>query len=377
MTGLAFDPAVPCRDALLARPGRLHVKYRFGESLRVVYRRADGLCAARSFPPGTSAGHHARALAAAGDPRAVVHLPELHAVLWAFPHDRKLAALPRLADPASLLPGCVETRVVAYAAERSATVECRDADGFVLGFAKLAGPDEVRLTRRVAAAVGADHPELRVPSVLAADDDVLVMEALAGRRLDALGSAALQPLGAALAALHGLRPAARPAPFTRLDPERLATAAAVIARARPDVAGRAARLLARLEDAAADARRRPVCLHGDANLRNAILLGDGRVGLIDLEHVSAGPAAADLGQLLAGLLARPDRRAASAALLAGYARVAAPPDRAALRWHTAASVLARVALPAVGRVRPATLARLGALLDAAAGLVATRTAVAA
>jgi hypothetical protein len=33
-------------------------------------------------------------------------------------------------------------------------------------------------------------------------------------------------------------------------------------------------------------------------------------------------------------------------------------------------VLVRVALPAVGRVRPATLARLPELLDAAAGLVA-------
>ena len=84
----------------------------------MVYRRAGGLCAARSFPLGTSAGHDARAPASAGDPRAVVHLPELHAVLRAFPHDRKLAALPRLADPASLLPGCVDARVVAYAAER-------------------------------------------------------------------------------------------------------------------------------------------------------------------------------------------------------------------------------------------------------------------
>jgi Ser/Thr protein kinase RdoA (MazF antagonist) len=134
------------------------------------------------------------------------------------------------------------------------------------------------------------------------------------------------------------------------------------------VAAAATRLRARLDAAAADGRRAPVCLHGDANLRNAILLGDERIGLIDLEHVSAGPTAADLGQLLAGLLAA--ERPGGRALLAGYARVAPLPDRAALRWHTAASLLTRVALPAVSRVRPAVLAQLPDLLAAGAELVA-------
>ena len=64
-----------------------------------------------------------------------------------------------------------------------------------------------------------------------------------------------------------------------------------------------------------------------------------------------GPAAADLGQVLAGLIVARTPRAAGS-LLDGYASVAAPPDRAALRWYTAASLLARVALPAVGRYRP-------------------------
>jgi Ser/Thr protein kinase RdoA (MazF antagonist) len=140
------------------------------------------------------------------------------------------------------------------------------------------------------------------------------------------------------------------------------------------VAGAAERLLGCLALTGDDARRRPVCLHGDANLRNALLLQDGGIGLIDLEHVSAGPAAADLGQLLAGLLlARAqgrDVRGSAAALKSGYARVAEPPDPAALRWYTAASVLARVALPAVGRVRPDTLAHLRPLLEAAADLAA-------
>ena len=64
------------------------------------------------------------------------------------------------------------------------------------------------------------------------------------------------------------------------------------------------------------------------------------------------------------------RRNGGRELLAGYGRVATLPDRAALRWHIAAALLARVALPAVSRVRPDILARLPELLDAGADLVA-------
>ena len=105
-------------------------------------------------------------------------------------------------------------------------------------------------------------------------------------------------------------------------------------------------------------------LHGDANLRNALLLAGGDVALLDLEHLSRGPAAADLGQVLAGLLAAP--RAAGAARCCAATATAARP--AALRWHTAAALLARVALPAVSRFRPRALAHLRELLDAGAGL---------
>jgi predicted solute-binding protein len=77
--------------------------------------------------------------------------------------------------------------------------------------------------------------------------------------------------------------------------------------------------------------------------------------------------------VLAGLLAAraqarigaPEEGALAAALLDGYAQVGAVPPARALRWHAAASVLARVAVPAVGRVRPTALARLEPLLRAA------------
>jgi hypothetical protein len=409
---LAPDPALPQRDALLDpqvasrvlgerlvgrdRP-RVQVgfaKYRTGESLRVAYRvEVDGgwrHVAARTFEDSERA--YRRAMSAADGLRPVAHAPEVGAVLWAFPNDRRLTSLAMLdGESAALggLLGCtVTTRVVAYAPERSACAQCLDVDGRVVAYAKVQGGEAAGRDRRgrAALAAAAADPDLRLPRLLGATDDTVLLEPVPGRSLDTLPDAqlsgALRRLGAALGALHTFSspPEIR---FNRLDMGRLATAAAVVARARPDAAAAAERLLGRLvvcrTDGAPD-----VCLHGDANLRNAVLTpgpvgrhdafgarleaADGRVALIDLEDVSAGPAAADLGQVLAVLLARGVD--AGDALLAGYARRADRPDAAALRWHTAASVLGRVALPAVTHVRPDLLARLPALLDAAGALLA-------
>jgi Ser/Thr protein kinase RdoA (MazF antagonist) len=204
-------------------------------------------------------------------------------------------------------------------------------------------------------------------------DSALVLEPLAGRRLDGLATPELVPalraLGAGLATLHhGAPPPARR--FDRLLPERLSQAAEILGQARPDCREAAAALCSRLLEG--DAAGPDVHVHGDANLRNALLDG-GRVALVDLEDAAAGPAAADLGFVLAGLVAArvqgrttaTEHAGLAAALLAGYASAAALPERPALRWHTAASALARVAMPAVGRVRPVALARLDALLAAA------------
>ena len=134
-------------------------------------------------------------------------------------------------------------------------------------------------------------------------------------------------------------PAAR---FERLDIERLAKAVSVIARAQPDAGPVAAELLARLLGDLGDAAGPPVYLHGDANLRNAIF-DDERVTLIDFEDASAGPAAADLGQVLArlrvarviGRLSATAEDELAAALLDGYGSIRTTPTTRALRWHTA------------------------------------------
>ena len=412
---LAPDPAVPQRDALLDarrmgawlgagltgaaadRCERLNAKYRVGDSLRVVYRVAAGgglhTVAGRTFA-GRSAGVHRRAAAAsAGDEPlpaasagdgplpAVLHAPEFDTVFWRFPHDRRLSSLRLLDGGSAALDRLVgrpvaRTRLLAYAPERAATAECRDVCGHVVAYVKLhwdAAEREVANVAAAAAAVGPSDPHLRLPRVLAAalPDGALALEPLPGIRLDGLAGAelgsGLHALGAGLARLHAVRPLPSRR-FERLDAERLAVAAGAIGRVRPDCRRAAAALLERLLAREDGRGGEPVHLHGDVNLRNA-LLDSGRIALVDLEDAAAGPAAADLGLVLAGLLLSGEQERRAAALLGGYAQAGALPGAATLRWHTAASALARVALPAVGRVRPAVLARLEPLLHAAGELV--------
>src|SRR5262249_1821218 len=139
---------------------------RVGESLRAVYRyRVNGVV------------HH---VAARTGPRAAapaVPAPEVGANLWPFPHDRKLAALPKLAALSDVLGEPVTTRLAAHAPEQSATAECRAARGQVIAYAKV--------QREAAPVTLPNQAVVRVPRILATGD-VLLLEALAGRRLDHL-----------------------------------------------------------------------------------------------------------------------------------------------------------------------------------------------
>ena len=386
---LAPDPAVPHRNALLDQDAvarrlslracaRVYAKYRVGESLRVAYRSDGGAyLAVRTFRDGGSGDAYRRAGGRAvptGTHEPVLHAPDLDAVFWTFPNDRRLTALPLVAGRSPALDRllgrtCAGTRLVAYAPERSASVQCLDEAGRVLAYAKVQLGDASRRERRAVEAVtsslGRADRNLRVPRVIASSDDAgaLALESVEGRRLDALTgrqlSAGLERLGAALARLHSIGPVSA-ARFERLDVTRLARAVGVIAAVRPDAGSRAAELLARLLERREDAAGPLVCLHGDPNLRNA-LIADERVVLLDFEHLGAGPAATDLGHVLAGLLAA-GMSAAGEAFLNGYAAVAPLPSRASLRWFTAASVLARRALTAVNRLRTDDLQRLPGLL---------------
>jgi Ser/Thr protein kinase RdoA (MazF antagonist) len=417
-TVLDHDAAVPQRDGLLdptfvaTRLGRLlvsdaaaidscrqvRVKYRVGVRLRVVHRvDVDGLpfvVAASTFPSLERSERAyeescARAVAS-GLLRPVAHDAELATVFWTFPNDRKIAGLPALAEPsdelAGLLDGWSRSELAAYAPEKSATVRCRDHDGRTAGFAKTYAGDEgaraLRVHDALSDALGRDDPSLRLPRALAYEtrSRTLVLERVHGDTL--LSRDAPDPrigyrrLGRALARLHGLVPPDGTR-FTRADPDRLETAARLIGSVRADVSSDVQRLVGELTRRLGDPGRDVVCLHGDVNFRNA-LVENGRVALIDLDQVCAGPAAAELGSVLAalrsagvvGLVRGSDVPELCAALLSGYADLRPPPSDDELRIYTAAALVGERALRVLTRVRREGLRRLPALLVAAREVLA-------
>lgn len=392
---LAPDPAVPHRDLLLdgGRVGsRLgtslgaervahctptRIKYQVGRSLRVLYRlatdRSSQLVALRTFRRSRAEEIYreaAKRAVSSGELAAIAPAPELGAVLFTFPNDRKLGGLPALAGAG---------RLVAYAPEKSATVQLSSRDPRAPGFAKVYADDEGARARDIHAALWEPAAELglRLPRAIdyAAERWTLVCEAVPGKRLSGLTGSQLdrgvRGLGAAIARFHQLGPPSVARPFERHDPERLLDAAAVIARARPDLGSAARRAVEPLREGPPDGGP-DVCLHGDVHLKNALLNGRG-VALIDLDQVATGPAAADIGSLLAafryaaivGAISPAAGRAYSDAFCAGYGRVRELPDPETLRRHLAAALISERALRAVTRVRRRGLAALATLLEEA------------
>ena len=271
---------------------RTYAKYRVGESLRVVHRTHGRHHVAGAQLPRRrgAAPTSARCRRRAGRPAAaVLHAPELDAVLLDVPQrppDRRAAAAGRAeprrstaARPARA-PRRGSSPTPPSGRPRAACLDARRPR------ARLReGPRRRRRRARAPRtsglpALGAGAPPARAA---AAGGDGASARARAARR--AAGSTALpgapsSRAGAAAALGAALADAARPAPAgrralrARCDPERLARAVGAIATARP-AAGRAAARAARaLLGRHADAAGPPVCLHGDANPRNALLDGD-------------------------------------------------------------------------------------------------------
>lgn len=362
-TLMAADPAVPLRDDLLdpatfasryagpgARPlGLARARYRFGESLRVVHRVA--IADRITHVTARSSGER-------------VHVTRL-------PADRKIEALPALL--AGDLTGLVgepidERRLAAYAPERSAAVACV-ARGLVVAYVKAFAGDEAEQTERTHRHLSQAAPGLGTPRLLGRNGRLVAVEALAGRPLRDLHGASyqlgLRRLGAVLAELHATLPPPGAPRFRRHDVDELRAAVQTVAQARPELAGSAARIseaLASAPPSSADA-----CLHGDVHGGNALVTAGG-IALIDLDDVSRGPAAADLGSFFATLRYRqligaesaPRTERAIAAVLEGYGAQA--PPAATIAWHEAAALLVERAQRAITRVRPDGLRALPATL---------------
>ncbi|MBA2560155.1 MAG: aminoglycoside phosphotransferase family protein [Propionibacteriales bacterium] len=292
--------------------------------------------------------------------------------------------------------------MVEYAPERSVTLRALDDDRMTVAYAKAYAMPATSVAalsaryRRISAALQRSDWPVSAPTSLGsvADPRVLLLEPMPGRRWGDSPNAdlvqTLRRLGAAIATLHdstdaqavgGIRDSADAhgwlPRFARLDVARVVHSAQLVAVARPDVAPHALRLAHLLSGGPVDAGP-PVLLHGDCHPKNILLDGD-QVALLDLDQSGLGPAAADLGSLLARLRhgavlgehsegggdGAGETGELASAFLTGYAEVRSLPSAGCLRWHTAAALVAERTLRAVNRVHLPALERLGDLLDAA------------
>lgn len=396
-SNLALDPALPQRDLLLDEKvmaqylsrltpygalgvgscERLRTKYRFGTSLRVLYRFAgvdqSYRIAARAFP---------RAHRIDGQ-SAEIHATELNTSFWLFPNDRKIKNLSVLAD----IPGelrkiqgqqWIESRIVGHAPEKSLTAQCIGENDAVLAYAKIYAGDEGRQIFNTHVHVNAELAQnhLRVPRVLSYSDNhrLLLLESLPGVSLSAAGSRQRKHsfflLGRALRDLHVISPPSWLPRSTRLTPEALTGVTATISQARPDVAT----LVQRLSDRLLQLHRavcedEPALLHGDVHPKN-ILLSNDRVYLLDLDQAAVGNALVDLASVIAGLycascvgtLTWNETVSLRRNLLAGYGPLK---DSTSLQWHIAAALLTERALRSVTRIRLESLQRLPDILATA------------
>jgi Ser/Thr protein kinase RdoA (MazF antagonist) len=407
---LAPDPIFPYRDALLdpqyvasllasrlewatgiVRAERVRATYRIGTSLRIRHRFEAGgriyEVAARAFRPGRSL--HAFENAVAPQPcrdgcaPGVVHAPEIETVFWLFPNDRRVPALQAIEEARASLSRHLprpwtHSRLVAWAPENSATFQCRDGNGEVLAYAKV-GPsarNEYSRYRTLADALRRSGSPLLVPHAIAfcRAHDTLLLEAVPGRKL-VYTPGDLRAMGIALACLHAQNVPDLPA-FRRFSAASRREAVDLLTLALPRLARAVARLdgvLARVQPAAADAAG---SLHGDVHPRN-VVVNDTAVTLIDVEEMSSGSRAADLGSLLSRLCAArvlgdatpADVALAAAAFLDGYASAARLPGDRSIKWHTAAALLVERAQRAVVRCNAPLLQRVDALVDEAARLL--------
>lgn len=409
--GLAADPVLPRRDDLLddalmaGRLGdllqptwgdslarectRIRAKYRPGESLRATYRVGNGtsslLVSGRMFRADAADSQFARAQRAAadqgGDPGSVLLDDETSTVFWVFPQDRKLRGLGELTSPPSELRMAfgrpwVHSELMAYTPEKAATVRCADEAGRAVGFAKVQAGDEGERSVATLRAAGhgvTDHGALRLPRAVGylPERHMALFTVAPGRPLNQLDRAAvpeaMEALGAALSVLHN-QPTQGFAPFTRLDPDRVADAARLVGTARPDLAALCGDLVRSLL-ASPPPSGPPVLLHGDLHPKN-VLVHEARVSLVDLDQAGTGPAAAELGGTLARLwcprpgdaISGDTAAAAGEALLTSYERRPAHQD---LLWYAAAALLVERAVRAISRLDVAGIADLERVLATA------------
>ena len=400
--GLAPDPALPQRDLLLddeqmagrlslliGRRGsalvdsceKLRVKYRIGESLRILYRvsrssRTHLIAAKAVAGPGAAAAHSASG----------IFDVDLRAAFWECSDDRKIEHLSLLRDKPETLSRVLgdtwhHSEDIAYLPEKCATVRCVNRNDEAIAYAKMYAATEAKSIYTTYLRLASAVTRIVEPLEYSEAHRLLLLNPVTGLRIADLKQEQMTDgfagLAKTLASLHAAPIPSHLPHFHRHDLEGLHKCARIVGMARPDVATVAKELDCDLRSTV-PSREDLVCLHGDVHPKNGIAL-NGLVTLIDLDQGAVGPAAADLGSLLAllhynwriGLLTRRRKQQLASAFLDAYACSRQLPTQRCLRWHTAAALLSERALRSVNRIRPEGLHHLSQLLDDAKEILRT------
>jgi Phosphotransferase enzyme family len=413
--GKSLEPAACDIERVKYRPGRnCLIGYKLELREPATGARSEQRLCVGIYAPAEARARYDKASAGAPatGPRfaSVSLIAPLNMVVWAFPNERKLGALPAVTDSArlreELLPALVRARwgedwkiadvfhsVVCYFPEHSctvgATLTLAQAPGAprrawsVLGKTRYddAGSETFRCMTRLWQDGDRSDASYARPLAYQPEHRLLWQERVPGRTLDSLldrsilDATPLARAARALAALHRTPLSAARRVVASDIAERLPTTEALVARAQPACAAVLAQATARLlRRASCLDTRASATLHGDLHSNN-ILVDDARVYLIDLDEVSNGPPLAELGSLLAELIYRaclsgtaPDALAPALNAIAQAYRRAVPWPVAddEVDWYTAAALLNERAFRCVTSLKPGRMEILGNLVNIAA-----------
>lgn len=404
LKNFAYDDAVPQRERLLdpnfaARYfgqfgkvnscERLRVKYRIGQNLRVTYKvdlnGKPQIVACRTFSNGCL--QKAQSVVTTeksnsdGFPSAFYN-PDLQAMFWAFPSDRKIKGLEKIENPNDPnLPEWKKSKLVAYAPEKCATFQCLDRNGNVIAYVKVYGDVDAHKIFDLYKYL--EDAPFRTPRAISHTNNELIIEAVGGVNISELSAkarfAAIKKLGENLALVHTYPPPKNSRKFGRFELASLKRSASVIGAVRPDVNKLLERLIAAL-CSFQPASKENVFLHGDVHTKN-VLVDGGELCLIDFDQAGLGSRAADIGSFLAltrysritEAITDHEEKMQVSKFLNGYSGIAGMPEMSILRWHIAAGLLAERALRAVNRIRPEALAKLKEILEEAIEIVEGRS----